>query len=172
MTRFQRELDEGAFEQLVSAYAGPAAAVARQILKYRGQAEDAVQEAFMRVIRRRDQYIPSHAFSTWFYTILRHVCIDMRRKTERDQHLVEQLRQQQGGVSSSQTLSEHGSLLHGLPGREKSVLELRVVHGLSFKQIADALNISEEAAKKRAQRGLRRLRERLGADAQQQRQAV
>ena len=57
MMRFQHHLDEAAFAQLVSAYTGPAVAVARRILNDCALAEDAVQEAFLRVIRRRDQFI-------------------------------------------------------------------------------------------------------------------
>ena len=172
MTRFQRSSDEAAFEQLVSAYAGPAAAVAHQILNHPSLAEDAVQEAFLRVIRRRDQYVASYSFASWNYAILRHVCVDILRKIKRDQHLVEQLHGERDAQSSSPALSDHASLLNRLPAREKTVLELRVVHSLSFKEIGAALDISEEAAKKRAQRGLRRLRERLGTGRPEQRQAI
>lgn len=172
MTRFQRSLDEAAFEQLVSAYAGPAAAVARQILNHSALADDAVQEAFLRVIRRRDQYVASYSFAGWFYAILRHICIDILRKTERDQQLLEKLNQAYDARLSHPTLSDHASLLNRLPPREKAVLELRVVHCQPFKEIGAALGISEEAAKKRAQRGLRRLRERLARGRPQQRQVV
>jgi RNA polymerase sigma-70 factor, ECF subfamily len=163
MMRFQRHLDEAAFGQLVSAYTGPAAAVACQILNDRALAEDAVQEAFLRVIRRRDQFIASHSFAGWFYTILRHVCIDLLRKKNRNQTLLERLNQEAEASTTDRGMSDHRSLLASLPAREKAVLELRVVHSLTFREIGVALSISEEAAKKRAQRGLCRLRETLGA---------
>lgn len=168
MARFQRHLDEAAFAQLVSAYTGPAVAVARQLLNDRALAEDAVQEAFLRVIRRRDQFIASHSFANWFYAILRHVCIDILRKITRDQSLLERLNQEAQAGTNDSGLSDHMSLLASLPPREKAVLELRVVHSLAFREIGEALNISEEAAKKRAQRGLRRLRERFNAGQDQQ----
>jgi RNA polymerase sigma-70 factor (ECF subfamily) len=154
-------LDQVAFEQLVLEYASPAAAVANQILGDWALAEDAVQEAFIRVIRKRNQYIESHPFSSWFYAILRHVCIDMLRKRRRDQALVK-------GLCDRVMLSVHSGpsvdrevLLSVLPSSERSVLELRVVHSMPFREIAAALGISEEAAKKRAQRGLRKLRRRF-----------
>jgi DNA-directed RNA polymerase specialized sigma24 family protein len=46
-----------------------------------------------------------------------------------------------------------------VPAGERDVLVLRIVEGLPFADVAAALDISEEAAKKRAQRGLSRLRD-------------
>ncbi len=172
MKRFQRHLDEGAFEQLVSTYTAPALTVANQFLHDHALAEDAVQEAFVRVVHRRDQFKSAHAFSTWFYAILRHVCIDMLRKMTRQRNLVEQLNQTMRTANGEESGPNDLSLLNVVPARERCVLELRIVHGLSFRAVAQALNISEEAAKKRAQRGLRRLRERCKANQSRQRQAV
>jgi hypothetical protein len=50
-------------------------------------------------------------------------------------------------------------LLAKLPPPARAVLTLRIVHDMPFRDVAAALGISEEAAKKRAQRALRRLRE-------------
>jgi RNA polymerase sigma factor (sigma-70 family) len=55
-------------------------------------------------------------------------------------------------------LSEIPKLLDVLANHERDVLVLRIVHGLGFSDVAAALGISEEAAKKRAQRALKRLR--------------
>jgi RNA polymerase sigma factor (sigma-70 family) len=60
-----------------------------------------------------------------------------------------------------QTESEIPKLLNSLSSRERDVLVLRIVHGLGFRDVAAALGISEEAAKKRAQRALKRLRTKI-----------
>jgi DNA-directed RNA polymerase specialized sigma24 family protein len=52
-------------------------------------------------------------------------------------------------------------MMRALPPLERDVLVLRIVEGLSFAEIAAAVGISEEAAKKRSQRGLQRLRARV-----------
>ena len=158
MARFQARLDSDAFEQIVSFYINPALAVARQILLDDALAEDAVQESFLRVIRKRNQYIPSSPFSCWFYTIVRNVCIDMLRKRTREKDVLENVATIVESVKAQTELPEIPKLLDSLASRERDVLLLRIVHGLGFRDIAAALGISEEAAKKRAQRALKRLR--------------
>jgi RNA polymerase sigma-70 factor (ECF subfamily) len=172
MTRFKISLDEAAFEQLVLDYAAPAAAVAHQMLRDYALAEDAVQEAFVRIINKRDQYVVSGSFSRWFYAILRHVCIDLLRKRKRDQEITKRLFNEIKHIAQNKLPSDHASLLNILPSHDKSVLELRVVHSMPFKEIATALNITEEAAKKRAQRGLRKLREKIDQHEYLQRRAI
>lgn len=172
MMKFKTVLDKAAFEQLVRDYASAAKAVANQILCDRNLAEDAVQETFVRLIEKRDQYILSGRFSPWFYAILRNICVDIIRKQQRDRKCARQLNSEIANIASFESQQDNLELLDLLPTNEKNVLELRVVHSMSFKEIATALDISEEAAKKRAQRGLRRLRKRLIRSEQAKRQAV
>jgi RNA polymerase sigma-70 factor (ECF subfamily) len=158
MIRFQSRLDSNAFEQIVSSYTNPALAVARQILSDYALSEDAVQESFLRVIRKRDQYIPGSSFSCWFYAIVRNVCVDMLRKCTRDKKAIEKIASTCKHSTLDTDISEAPKLLDLLARGERDVLVLRIIHGLGFRDIAAALGISEEAAKKRAQRALKRLR--------------
>ncbi len=161
MARFQARLDSDAFEQIVSFYINPALAVARQILLDDTLAEDAVQESFLRVIRKREQYIPGNPFSCWFYAIVRNVCVDMLRKQIREKEALENAATIVKPIKPQTELSEIPKLLNSLSSRERDVLVLRIVHGLGFRDVAAALGISEEAAKKRAQRALKRLRAKI-----------
>lgn len=158
MARFQARLDSDAFEQIVSFYISTALVVAMQILLDDTLAEDAVQESFLRVIRKRDQYIPGSPFSCWFYAIVRNVCVDMMRKRTREKEILENAATMIEANKTRTDLSEIPKLLDILTSRERDVLVLRIVHGLGFRDVAAALGISEEAAKKRAQRALKRLR--------------
>ena len=161
MARFQARFDSDAFGKIVTFYISTALAVARQILMDDTLAEDAVQESFLRVIRKRDQYIPGSPFSCWFYAIVRNVCLDMLRKRAREKELLENAAAIFEPSKTRTELSEIPKLLDSLASRERDVLVLRIVHGLGFRDVAAALGISEEAAKKRAQRALRRLREKV-----------
>ena len=160
MARYQKRLDEGAFAQLVERFLGPAHAVALQLLADRALAEDAVQEAFFRLVRRRERYNASLPFAPWFYAVLRNVCMDVLRRQARDAHAVREAGQErarrESGIAPS---GDPFGLLGQLGADDQAVLALRVVEGLAFAEVAAALGISEEAAKKRAQRALRRLRE-------------
>jgi RNA polymerase sigma-70 factor (ECF subfamily) len=172
MMKFKTTLDQAAFAQLIRDYASVAKAVANQILYDRSLAEDAVQETFVRLIEKREQYSLSNRFSPWFHAILRNVCIDMIRKEQRDKKCSRQLISEIADNASFESQRDNLDLLNLLPRREKNVLELRVIHSMPFKEIATALEISEEAAKKRAQRGLRKLRQRLIRSERAKRQAV
>lgn len=172
MARFRKRLDKTAFEQLVCDYAPPAAAMAHQMLRDPALAEDAVQEAFVRVIKKRRQYVSSRPFSHWFYAILRNICIDMLRKRKREKDIVKHLTHSIKRYVRNEPPSDCMVLLSALPLHERSVLELRAVHSMTFEEIAVALDISKEAAKKRAQRGLRKLRKQIEQSERLHRQAV
>jgi len=164
MARYQRRLDAAAFDEIVSRFLAPALAVARQLTSDAALAEDAVQEAFLRVVRGRALYQAGRPFSSWFYAILRNVCTDLLRSRSRYAKLLE------GAALLTREAAAHEpdaadalELLDDLPKDDRDVLMLRIVHDMPFRDVAAALGISEEAAKKRGQRALRRLRERVGA---------
>ncbi len=169
MARFKACLDADAFDELMRRYTSPALAVANGIMDHAGDghaAEDAVQEAFLRVIRSRKKFRTSRPFSSWFYTILRNVCTDMiRRRLHHKKCRTNYVMNQQafGSTCISYTSSpwkdiDASDILAGLSKDDRMVLTLRIVHEMPFVDVAAAMGISTEAAKKRAQRALRRLR--------------
>ena len=161
MVRFQTRLDSNAFDGIVSAYMRPAIGIAQQILSDHALAEDAVQESFLRVIRKRRQYVPGNPFSCWFYRIVRNVCMDMLRKCSREKEALDKVPAVRKPDPPRTDSPEIPELLDVLASSDRDVLVLRIVHGLGFRDVAAALGISEEAAKKRAQRALRRLRAKI-----------
>jgi RNA polymerase sigma-70 factor (ECF subfamily) len=158
MRRFKASLEREVIAQIALSLTPSALAAAGEILGNATQAEDAVQEAFIRLIRCRDQYDESKPFLPWFYTILRNVCRDMQRQEGRRRRILETLSQHICAETVATESMEKEDLLSVLPSGEQEVLRLRILHDFRFREIAAALGISEAAAKKRAQRGLRRLR--------------
>jgi len=165
MARFQARLDADAMEEIVSRFTGPALAAAGRILSDPNLAEDAVQEAFLRVVQNHRRYDPGRSFAHWFYAIVRNVCRDTLRRQARQRDLVREAAAEIDGRREPppDDLPSAEGLLSPLPPGERDVLILRVVTGMTFDEIGAALGISKEAAKKRGQRGLRRLRQRKAA---------
>lgn len=88
------ESDEALFEQvargqterlseLVERYQGPLHALALRMLHRRPEAEDAVQECFLRALRFRHQFRASSRVKPWLYQICMNVCRDQLRKRAR-----------------------------------------------------------------------------------------
>jgi len=159
MARYQKRPDEAVFEEIFSRFLRPALSVARQVLSDASLAEDAVQETFLRVIRGRGRYLASMPFSGWFFTILRNICKDILLRRTRRARAMRELSHCREGSLESFAGGDSPDILAGLPEEARVVLVLKIVHGLSFREIASALGISEEAAKKRSQRALRQLRD-------------
>ena len=162
MARFASRLDRAAFDELVARFTRPALAVARRLLPGSGLAEDAVQEAFLRLVRARDTYEPHRPFAPWFYAVVRSAAVDLARREARHREAVDGLAARTPRRAAPQPAAQGtgaDDLLARLSPGERDVLVLRLIEGLPFRDVAAALDISEEAAKKRAQRGLTRLRE-------------
>ena len=91
MARFASRLDPAALEEITSRYMRPATAVARRLLPDAALAEDAVQEALLRLVRNRSSYEAGRPFAPWFYAIVRHAAVDLARRRSRHREAVADL---------------------------------------------------------------------------------
>ena len=168
MGRFRDGFDQAAFDTLLSRHHARALGVAQRVLNDRASAEDAVQDAFVRVVRSRLEFDPTRSFSGWFYTILRNICTDLLRRRMRRARQVEELSQELPVVEAESPLKSATAIddmLRPLSPEDRKILILRIVDGVSFQEIATRLGCSMEAAKKRGQRALQLLRERTDLEA-------
>ncbi len=96
-----------AFTELFRRYEGRAYRLARTILNHEHDAEDAVQDAFLRVFERIDRFRGDASFDTWFTAIVFNVCRDrLRRRRVRRALPLEWLR---GRLRDGDDLVEQGS---------------------------------------------------------------
>lgn len=163
MARVAARLDGDAMRQLLDRHAGRATSVAARLLHNRTAGEDAVQDAMLRVVRHRSNYQAGQPFTPWFYTILRRVCVDMLRRRSRERAALDRLAAEAPAAAepASSSGGEILETLNQLPRGERDVLALRIIEQLPFNDIGAALGITAQAARKRAQRGLDRLRRRM-----------
>lgn len=160
MRRFVETLDDEPFRQLVERHRASALALACGRLRDRALAEDAVQEAFIRVVRGRRRYDPVRPFLPWFHALLRNACADQQRgafrHARRRQALAEESR---GAAVSPAPVAEAGDWMGALPESDRELLTMRFLQGFSIVDMAARYRCSVEAMKKRAQRALQRVRE-------------
>ena len=114
-------------------------------------AEDAVQETFVKLHRAARGFTGEAAFSTWLYRILVNTCLDMIRKRRRriqEAPIDDVLTGVRAGVSvddaKRMTLRK---LLAELPEQRRSVFVLFEIEGLSHAEIGEILDISEGNSK-------------------------
>jgi RNA polymerase sigma-70 factor (ECF subfamily) len=170
--------DVSAFEQLVKRYDRNVFRIAQHITHSREDAEDVVQEAFLKAYSNLTQFQGQSKFYTWLVRIAvnealmklrrrrpeRFVSLDEDVKTEEDS-LPREVADWSPNPEQLYNQSELRDILsrtiQGLPPTFRTVFVLRDVEGLSTEETAEALDLSVPAVKSRLLRARLQLRERL-----------
>jgi RNA polymerase sigma-70 factor (ECF subfamily) len=126
--------------------------LARQWVPDRADAEDVVQEAFIRFWRSRDRVTDPPAD---FYACVKHVALDWRRNRNRRSRREQATARPEaaalftGPFEEAERRAAIEEALRGLPENQREVLVMRIWGGLAFTQIAAVLKISDNTAKSR-----------------------
>jgi RNA polymerase sigma-70 factor (ECF subfamily) len=162
-----RSGDSSAFNGIVEQYQLRLFRFAYRYLRDRAEAEDAVQEAFVRAYRALPAYRPDGFFSSWIYRILLNEC--RRRQRRRRPMVALDFAERMSGPSDPQQellALERNTYLRAavdaLPEHYRLVLLLFYFEDMSVAHIARALSLSISAVKVRLHRGRERLAGRLG----------
>lgn len=150
-------------ERMMEAHGTPLLRMCAVYLRDAHQAQDAVQETFLKAYRRMDDFRGECSEKTWLTGIAINVCRDYRRAAwfrhvERREDL-DALRETPAPDADADdtVLSE----VTRLPRRYREAVLLRYYQGLKLKETAEALQISNSAVKQRLKRANAILRERL-----------
>ena len=170
--------DVTAFEELVRRYDRNVFRIANHITQNREDAEDVVQDAFLKAYSNLGQFQGQSKFYTWLVRIAVNEALMRlrRRRPERMVSLDEDVKTEDDSVPrevadwspNPEQLYGQGELkeiltktIQGLPASFRTVFVLRDVEGLSTEETAEALNLSIPAVKSRLLRARLQLRERL-----------
>jgi len=170
--------DVEAFEELVRRYDRNVFRIAQHITQNREDAEDVVQDAFLKAYNNLGQFQGQSKFYTWLVRIAVNEALMKlrRRRPERTVSLDEEVKTEDDSVQrevadwspnpeQQYTQAELRDILdrtiHGLPATFRTVFVLRDVEGLSTEETADALDLSVPAVKSRLLRARLQLRDRL-----------
>src|SRR5437763_3583674 len=170
--------DISAFEQLVKRYDRNVFRIAQHITQNREDAEDVVQDAFLKAYSNLAQFQGQSKFYTWLVRIAVNEALMKlrRRRPERMVSLDEEVKTEEDSVPreiadwspNPEQLYKQAELkdiltrtIQGLPPSFRTVFVLRDVEGLSTEETAEALGLSIPAVKSRLLRARLQLRERL-----------
>ena len=177
-----RQRDPSAAERLVSTYGDRAYRLATRITGDGQDAEEAVQDAFLAVIRKIDSFRGESAFGSWLYRIVANAAyqkLRARQSRRRDvswDEVLPPLDEQTGHfvpmadwsprVDDPSIQAELRAALtaaiNALPAAYRTVLVLRDVDGLSNSEVGELLGFSIPLVKTRVHRARLFLRKRLG----------
>jgi RNA polymerase sigma-70 factor, ECF subfamily len=170
--------DIAAFEELVKRYDRKVFRIAQHLLQNREDAQDAVQEAFLRAFQHLGQFQESAKFSTWLIRIAMNQSLMMLRKrraakeisndynfqSEEDNiplEVVDWAPNPEELYRTSELREILRKTLQELSMGLRMVFVLRDIEGLSLEQTAEVLDLSVTAVKARSRRARLQLRERL-----------
>ena len=150
--------DADAFAALVRRHGAALYAFCRRLVRDRSEAEDRVQEAFVKAHRGLRGFDPAKSFVSWLYKIAQNACLDALRRREPAPALP--------GASAAEPLSDvdTGRLdeaIAGLPAKHRVILDFKYRRGLNAAEIAQEMGLTHEDVRICLHRSIRQLRERM-----------
>lgn len=163
--------DELAFEQLYRHYRNKAYTVALTYMTSPQEAEDVLQECFLKLWKKRESLAAIEQFDHYLFIILRNMLVSALRKSEVQEKIKNHVRQAaflQPASFSEAELAEAGELhktiqqvIAGLPEKQQRIYRMSREAGMSHEEIAQSLEISQRTVSNTISLVLNRLRDSL-----------
>lgn len=171
--------DVSAFEELILPYTNQLLSYTFRMLKSREDAEDALQETYLKVYKSLDKFEGNSSFKTWLYKVATNVCLDMLRKQKRQTHQSLNVTDEDGeheisipdetyspeiSAKKSAAMDALKKAMDSLNEEHKIIITLRDINGLSYEEIAEATETNVGTVKSRINRARIHLRKLLEKD--------
>ena len=160
--------ERNAFNELVLLHAQGVRNVIYRMCGDLQVAEDAAQETFIQAWLHIDSFRPQSSLRSWLYRIAVNAAIDMLRKEKRilpgdldEMHLKDSRPGPEAAVSQDERIATVQKAILSLPDASRAVLVLREYEGMSYHEIADALDIPMGTVMSRLNYGRKVLKEKL-----------
>ncbi|MBU6452032.1 MAG: sigma-70 family RNA polymerase sigma factor [Cyanobacteria bacterium REEB67] len=190
VAKFRISADMGIFKILVRRYQARVYSIALRTLGNNEEAEEVVQETFLKVHQSLDKYRQNALFSSWLYRIAHNQCMDVMRMKQRTLESKAVIFDPQSGSSAGEEVSTDSSRdtvtqladrtpdpaqkldineqtqiveksLAMLPEAQKMVLVLHDMQGLSYQEVSEIVGTSIGTVRSRLHYGRLKLRELL-----------
>ncbi len=172
--------DRAEFARFVEAYSGQVYRLALKMLQNPQDAEDILQETFIKAYKALPKFEGRSSLSTWLYRIATNESLMFLRKKhpilvsvdapiendegeERPRQIIDWCCLPENELMSTEARANLDRSVQQLPESLRAVFLLRDIEGLSTRETAEVLDISESAVKTRLSRARFRLRELLSA---------
>jgi RNA polymerase sigma-70 factor (ECF subfamily) len=169
-----RRRDPDALSALFASYSDPLYRLAAGILRDDQSAEDVVQATFVALIQHVDRFDGRASLRTWLYRVAYNGCMQRLREPAPDADvdawdeaefmpptLVDWRTLPEAVVTGAEARAEMARAIQALTPALRAVFTLRDIEGLSIREAAEALAISEAAVKVNLHRARLSLREQL-----------
>ncbi len=142
--------DSRAFEKLFQKYHKKLYAFLFNLLHSKEDAEEIVQETFIKIWEKREDFIDGYSFHSFLFTIAKNAFLNLNRKKinrvvfEERLNFLEEISSGRTDdyILFKETKEIITTIIEGLPPKRKEIFLLRKIEGLSRKEIAEELNIS------------------------------
>jgi len=161
------EGDESAFNELYEMFREPAIRFSSSILKDVEEAENLVQEAFIKVWERRSTINPELNFTSYLFTIIRNRVFDYLKEVKRNDFVKERYWQnitEYQNIDSElkeERLEKVKEAMGELTEKRRRIIQLNYEEGKSYEEIAAMMNISKNTVKNQLVKAKQILRRQL-----------
>ena len=162
--------EQRAFDELVRRHQRPMFQVCMRYLRNQADAMDVTQRAFVKAFQALDGFRGESSFRTWLYRIAVNLSLNHIRDHKREQPAEirdDQLTRRPTGpqrIISGEDADLLREAIAELPPKQRTVLEMRVYDELSFREVAELMGTTENAAKVNFHHAVKKLRARLGGE--------
>ena len=161
--------DTEAFGSLVHRHLRRAHAIARRLMWDPADAEDLVQDAFLRALERIGSFDPRRAFAPWFFRLLVNTGLDQKRRQTVRRTEGEDIEAASSGPTPLESVEQDEirrrfeETLAELPPRQRFIAWAYEVDGMSTAEIAAELGLEANTVRSHLHHARRKLRVALGA---------
>lgn len=137
-----KKKEKNAYEELYKKYSSLVYKIAFSILKDKENAEDIMQNVFIKIANLSEEKLPTNYEASWLYSVTKNEAISYIRKNK-EMVSIEEVTQNSEEDKIKEILQKENyeKLISSLEQKEKQIISLKVEVGLTFKEIAKILNM-------------------------------
>lgn len=160
------------FEEIFNAHKDKVFSLCYRYLQHEQEAEDAMQEVFVKVYLKKDSFREESKISTWIYRICVNHCLDLLKARRRKHQLLQLVSflpfvpevkdpSKGSGLEEKEAAQNLQEKMMRLPENQLTALVLNKLEGLSIEKVAQIMNTSYKAVESLLQRAKQNLQKQL-----------